>query len=184
MSISGKLSGLGHSFFAVYLTQAEQITMAETFTFTVNGKPTTITTERDRSLLEVIREDLQLTGTHYGCGEGACGACSVLLDGKRIFSCATPVYEIEGKGITTIEALANGEKLHPVQQAFMDESALQCAYCASGMIMATVALLGRKSNPSEAEIIEGMNGNLCRCCGYEKIVGAVKKAVQLSGRSS
>jgi aerobic-type carbon monoxide dehydrogenase small subunit (CoxS/CutS family) len=158
--------------------------MAETFTFTVNGKRTTVSTERDRSLLEVIREDLQLTGTHYGCGEGACGACSVLLDGKRIFSCATPVYEIDGKSITTIEALAQGDKLHPVQQAFVEETAFQCGYCASGMILATVALLGRKSSPTDAEIIEGMNGNLCRCCGYEKILGAVRKAAQLNGRAS
>jgi aerobic-type carbon monoxide dehydrogenase small subunit (CoxS/CutS family) len=154
--------------------------MAETFTFKVNGRPTTVTTERDRSLLEVIREDLQLTGTHYGCGEGACGACSVLMDGKRIFSCATPVYEAEGKTITTIEALANGDVLHPVQQAFVDESAMQCGYCASGMIIATIALLGRKTNPTDGEIIEGMNGNICRCCGYERIAAAVRRAAQSS----
>jgi aerobic-type carbon monoxide dehydrogenase small subunit (CoxS/CutS family) len=164
------------------LIWSEQITMAETFTFTVNGRATTVTTERDRSLLEVLREDLQLTGTHYGCGEGACGACSVLSDGKRIFSCATPVYEAEGKAITTIEGLGRGETLHPVQQAFLSESASQCGYCAAGMIVAAVALLGRKPNPSDREIIDGMNGNLCRCCGYEKILAAVRKASQLSAR--
>ena len=152
--------------------------MAETFTLNVNGRSNTINTERERSLLEVLREDLQLTGTHYGCGEGACGACSVLVDGKRIFSCATPVYEVDGKSITTIEGLAKGDQLHPVQAAFLAESAFQCGYCASGMIMATVALLGRKPHPSDAEITDAMNGNLCRCCGYEKLVGAVRRAAQ------
>jgi aerobic-type carbon monoxide dehydrogenase small subunit (CoxS/CutS family) len=158
--------------------------MPETFTFTVNGKKSSVNTDRDRSLLEVLREDLQLTGTHYGCGEGACGACSVLMEGKRIFSCATPVFEADGKSITTIEALAGGGKLHPVQEAFLKESAFQCGYCASGMIMAAVALLSRKPNPSDAEIISGMNGNLCRCCGYEKIIGAVRRAVQLTASRS
>src|SRR4051812_37746359 len=112
-----------------------------TINLTVNGQTKTLDTPRERSLLEVLREDFQVTGTKYGCGEGACGCCSVLLDGKRIFSCATPVSEVDGKSITTIEGLARGEKLHPVQEAFIVEGAMQCGYCVPGMIMATVALL-------------------------------------------
>ena len=150
--------------------------------FTVNGKSTTVNTERDRSLLEVLREDLQLTGTRYGCGEGACGACSVLVDGKRLFSCSTPISEVEGKSVTTIEGLAAGDKLHPMQQAFLDESAFQCAYCTSGMIIAGVALLNRKPNPTDAEIVDGMNGNVCRCCTYPRIIKAVRRAVELARR--
>ena len=149
---------------------------------TVNGKSTTVNTERDRSLLEVLREDLQLTGTRYGCGEGACGACGVLVDGKRLFSCSTPVSEVEGKSVTTIEGLATGDKLHPMQQAFLDESAFQCAYCTSGMIIAGVALLNRKPDPTDAEIIDGMNGNVCRCCAYPRIIKAVRRAVELARR--
>jgi aerobic-type carbon monoxide dehydrogenase small subunit (CoxS/CutS family) len=144
--------------------------------FTVNGKDTTVNTERDRSLLEVIREDLHLVGTRFGCGEGACGACSVLVDGKRQFSCSTPVGEVEGKSITTIEGLAKGDVLHPLQQAFIDEGAFQCAYCTSGMIIAAVPLLNRRTAPTDAEIIEAMNGNICRCCIQPQIIKAIKKA--------
>jgi aerobic-type carbon monoxide dehydrogenase small subunit (CoxS/CutS family) len=144
--------------------------------FTVNGKEATVNTERDRSLLEVIREDLHLVGTRFGCGEGACGACSVLVDGKRQFSCSTPVSEVEGKSITTIEGLAKGDVLHPLQQAFIDEGAFQCAYCTSGMIIAAVPLLNRRTPPTDAEIIEAMNGNICRCCVQPQIIKAIKKA--------
>src|SRR5215218_8387618 len=135
----------------------------------VNGREVDLSTEPDRSLLEVLREDLALTGTKYGCGEGACGACSVLIDGKRIFSCSTPVADVTGKSVTTIEGLATGEVLHPVQQAFLDANAFQCGYCTSGMIMATVALLGAAPNPSDEQVCDGINGNLCRCCGYASI---------------
>ena len=146
--------------------------MSASISFTLNGKPTSVESNPDRSVLEVLREDLQLTGTHYGCGEGACGACSVLVNGKRIFSCSTPITEIAGKSITTIEGIANGEKLHPVQQAFLEEKAFQCAYCTSGMIINSVALLSRNPNPSEEEICSAMNGNLCRCCTYPRILRA------------
>src|SRR4026209_11392 len=115
--------------------------MPDSLQININGKPATITGDANRSLLETLREDLQLTGTKYGCGEGACGACSVLVDGKRIFSCSTAVSEVAGKSITTIEGIAEGEKLHPVQQAFLDAGAFQCAYCCSGMIINAVALL-------------------------------------------
>jgi aerobic-type carbon monoxide dehydrogenase small subunit (CoxS/CutS family) len=143
----------------------------------VNGRDVDVRGAGDRTLLEVLREDLALTGTKYGCGEGACGACSVLVDGKRIFSCSTPVSRVAGKSITTIEGLAgDADALHPVQQAFLDERGFQCGYCTPGMIMGAIALLGRKPNPSDAEICDGMNGNLCRCCGYENIKNAVKRA--------
>jgi aerobic-type carbon monoxide dehydrogenase small subunit (CoxS/CutS family) len=155
----------------------------DTIPVRVNGREVNVApADAERPLLEVLREDLELTGTKYGCGEGACGACSVLVDGKRIFSCSTPVSKLAGKSITTIEGLAGdaghttGDKLHPVQQAFLDCNAFQCGYCTPGMIMATVALLAQKPNPTEDEIREGMNGNLCRCCAYANIHAAVKRA--------
>ena len=148
-------------------------------TLTVNGQERKISTDSDRPLLEVLREDLQLTGTHYGCGEGQCGACTVLVDGKRTFSCKTAVSRADGKSVQTIEGLAKGEQLHPVQQAFLDESAFQCAYCTSGMIMAAVALLNDNPKPTEAQIIAGMNKNICRCCSYTTILKAVKRAAAL-----
>jgi aerobic-type carbon monoxide dehydrogenase small subunit (CoxS/CutS family) len=150
---------------------------------TVNGRQSTVNTPADRTLLEVLREDLQLTGTKFGCGEGACGACAVLVNGKRTFSCSTPVSEASGKQITTIEGLARGETLHPVQQAFLDEGAFQCGYCTAGMIVATVALLERKPNPSDDEVREWMNGHLCRCCSYPKILQAIHHAAELTARA-
>ncbi len=150
--------------------------MDATISFTVNGQKKTLTTESDRPLLEVIREDLGLTGTKYGCGEGQCGACSVLLDGKRVFSCKTAVSKAADKSIVTIEGLATGEVLHPVQQAFLTEGAYQCGYCTPGMIVAAVALLGENPHPTDEQIVAGMNKNLCRCCSYPKIIGAVRRA--------
>ena len=147
----------------------------------INGKPLTVETEPDRSLLEVLREDLKLTGTKYGCGEGACGACSVLINGKKTFSCSIAAGETDGKSITTIEGLAKGDTLHPAQQAFMDTEAFQCGYCTPGLIIGTVALLERKPNPSDDEITDALNGHLCRCCGYARICGAVHEAAELSG---
>jgi aerobic-type carbon monoxide dehydrogenase small subunit (CoxS/CutS family) len=128
--------------------------------------------------LEVLREDIGLTGTKYGCGEGQCRACTVLLDGKAVQSCQTTMDEVEGRKLETIEGLANGDTLHPVQEAFVKEGAMQCGYCVPGMIMATVGLLRRNAKPTKAEIINGLNGNLCRCCGYVNIVKAVERAVQ------
>ena len=146
--------------------------------FTVNGKPVSVTTDPNRSVLEILREDLQLTGTKYGCGEGACGACTVLVDGKPKFSCSTLLSEIVGKKIVTIEGLASGETLHPVQQAFLDEGAYQCGYCTAGMIMGAVALLEKNRKPSDEQIARGMNGHICRCGTYPKIVAAVRKAAE------
>jgi aerobic carbon-monoxide dehydrogenase small subunit len=151
-----------------------------TLNFTVNGRKRAVTTDPDRPLMEVLREELQLTGTKYGCGESQCGACSVLIDGKRAFSCRTPVSRAEGKTIVTIEGLAKGDALHPVQEAFLEEKAFQCGYCTAGMIMTAVALLDEKPKPTDAEIAAGMNRNVCRCSIYPNILQAVRRA---SGRT-
>ena len=154
-----------------------------TFPCIVNGEPRRLTTDPQRPLLDVLREDLKLTGTKFGCGEGQCGACSVIVDGKRTFACITACGDVESKTVRTIEGLASGDKLHPVQQAFLEDGAFQCGYCTPGMIMATVALLAERPEPTEAEIRGWMNGNLCRCCGYARIIGAVKRAaVHANGR--
>lgn len=157
--------------------------MASKMTLTVNGKAHAIDTDPQRPLLEVLREDLHLTGTKYGCGEGACGACSVLADDRRIFSCSTPVSEVRDKSITTIEGLSQGERLHPVQEAFLAEGAFQCGYCSPGMIVATVALLKHKTHPTDQEIVATMDSNLCRCCGYQRIIQAVHRAAAQGGRT-
>lgn len=136
-------------------------------------------TEPERPLLEVLREDLGLTGAKYGCGEGQCRACTVLLDGKAVVSCMLPVRAAAGKTIVTIEGLAAGERLHPVQQAFLEEGAMQCGYCVPGMILTATALLEKNPRPSEAEIVDGMNGNLCRCNGYARVVAGVRRASEL-----
>jgi carbon-monoxide dehydrogenase small subunit len=150
--------------------------MDVTITLTVNGVARTVTTDPQRPLLDVLREDLHLTGTKYGCGEGRCGACTVLMDGKPARSCVVPVSLADKKSITTIEGLAKGDSLHPVQEAFLEEGAMQCGYCTPGMILSTVALLQEKPNPTEEEIVAGMNGNICRCNGYLKIKNAVRRA--------
>lgn len=146
--------------------------------FTVNGKSQQVETEGDRPLLEVLREELGLTGTKYGCGEGQCRACTVLLDGRAVTSCRMPVSSVAGKKVVTIEGLAANGRLHRVQQAFVDAQAMQCGYCVPGMVLTAVALLERNPKPTEAQIIEGMNGNLCRCCGYPNLIAAVKKAAE------
>ena len=150
--------------------------MADTFTFNLNGKQATVNTEPDRPLIEVLREDLQLVGTRYGCGEGACGACSVLVDGRRVLSCSVPIAEVQGKTLMTIEGLSRNGALHPMQQAFLEEGAFQCAFCTSGMIITATALLERNRNPTEQDIRDGMNGNICRCCVQPQIVKAVRRA--------
>ena len=144
--------------------------------FNVNGRERTAATDPERSLLEVLREDLGLLGTKYGCGEGQCGACSVLLEGKRVFSCRLPASRAEGKSVVTIEGIADGDSLSPVQQAFLDEGAFQCGFCTAGMVVAATALLAEKPNPTDAQIVSGMNRNICRCCSYTKIVQAVRRA--------
>ncbi len=142
----------------------------------VNGKSHTIKVSANPTLLEVLREQLELTGTKYGCGEAACGACKVMLDGTPVPACITPAVSAQGKEITTIEGLEKDGKLHPVQEAFLEEDVFQCAYCASGMIVSAVALLERNANPSRDQIIEAMNGNICRCCTYPQIMEAIDKA--------
>jgi carbon-monoxide dehydrogenase small subunit len=152
-----------------------EVVLMATIRFTVNGKVHSVETDLDRPLLDVLREDLGLTGTKYGCGEGQCRACTVLMDGKAIASCITPARLAQGRKIVTIEGLA-GSGLHPVQQAFLDEDAMQCGYCTPGMIMRTVSLLESNPKPTEAQIIEALNGNLCRCSGYVRVIAAVKRA--------
>jgi aerobic-type carbon monoxide dehydrogenase small subunit (CoxS/CutS family) len=150
--------------------------MDATITFIVNGKSRTVTTDPNRPLLDVLREDLQLTGTKYGCGEGQCRACTVLMNGKSIASCTTSIADADKQSILTIEGLADGGKLHPVQQAFLDESAFQCGFCTAGMIMGTVALLKEFPNPTDADIVSRMNRHLCRCCSYPKYMAAIHRA--------
>jgi aerobic-type carbon monoxide dehydrogenase small subunit (CoxS/CutS family) len=149
----------------------------------VNGSERQVDAPPDESLLSVLRNSLQLTGTKYGCGEGQCGACTVLIDGRPVRSCRTPVSQAAGKKITTIEGLEQNGKLHPVQAAFLEQEALQCGYCTSGMIMATVALLNAIPNPTDDDIVRQMNGNVCRCGTYARILAAVKQAAQQSRRS-
>ena len=144
----------------------------------VNGIVRQIDADADRSLLSVLRDDLGLTGSKYGCGEGQCGACTVLLDGSPARSCKTPVGAASGKQITTIEGLGHDGKLHPVQEAFLQFGAMQCAYCTSGMIMAGVGLLQRNSEPTEREIIRAMEGNICRCGTYPRIIAAIQQAAR------
>jgi carbon-monoxide dehydrogenase small subunit len=153
--------------------------MEVTIEFNVNGQKVSVTTDTRRSLLEVLREDLNLTGTKYGCGEGQCGACTVLIDGPAVRSCVMPAASAQGKTIVTIEGLSDGNQLHPVQQAFLDEGAMQCGYCTPGMVLSAVALLQRNPNPTDEQIVRGMNGNICRCNGYVKIIGAVRRAAAM-----
>jgi len=149
--------------------------------FTVNGRQVTVTTDPQRPLLDVLREDLGLRGTKYGCGEGRCGACTVLIDGQRAHSCHTPIARAEGKSVVTVEGVATNGTLHPVQEAFLAENAFQCGYCTPGMIMTAVALLKEKPDPTDAEILAWMDGNLCRCCGYPTILKAVRRAAARTG---
>jgi aerobic-type carbon monoxide dehydrogenase small subunit (CoxS/CutS family) len=150
--------------------------MAQTTKLRINGTTHTVSAEADRPLLGVLREDLKLTGAHYGCGEGQCGACTVLLDGKPVRSCITPISSVGSRSVTTIEGLEKDGNLHPVQQAFLDADALQCGYCTPGMIMSAVGLLQKTASPTEAEIEHAMQGNVCRCGTYRRIVRAVTAA--------
>jgi len=147
----------------------------------VNGRSVVVEADPRTPLLTVLREHLDLTGSKYGCGEGMCGACTVLIDGKAERSCVTRVGSVEQKEITTIEGLARGEQLHPVQQAFLDANAMQCGYCSSGMIMSAVALLKKNPSPSPREVVEFMEGNVCRCGTYSRIVKAIRQAAGEAG---
>jgi aerobic-type carbon monoxide dehydrogenase small subunit (CoxS/CutS family) len=154
--------------------------MSSPIRFKLNGRDTSVNTLRQRPLLDVLREELQLTGTKYGCGEGRCGACTVLVNGEPTFSCGTPVSDVDGKSIVTIESIASEDALHPVQQAFIEEGASQCGYCTPGMILSAIALLKAQPRPSDEQIVAGMNQNVCRCCNYVNIVAAVRRAAELT----
>jgi isoquinoline 1-oxidoreductase subunit alpha len=147
----------------------------------VNGHAFNVEADPQTSLLTVLRENLDLTGTKYGCGEGQCGACTVLIDGKAQRSCVTKAAAVAGKQITTIEGLAEGNRLHPLQEAFLAEGAMQCGYCTSGMIMSAAALLDRNHDPSPKEIVDFMDGNICRCGTYSRIISAIQRAAKTSG---
>jgi aerobic-type carbon monoxide dehydrogenase small subunit (CoxS/CutS family) len=144
----------------------------------VNGSKHALNADPDRSLLQVLREDLDLTGSKYGCGEGRCGACTVLIDGRPTRSCTTRVAAAVGKQVRTIDALAPEGHLHPLQEAFLHQGAMQCGYCTPGMIMSGVALIESNPNPSDDDIVRFMNGNICRCGTYARIVAAIREASQ------
>ncbi len=152
--------------------------MDATITFKVNGAEKTVATDPERPLLDVLREDLGLTGTKYGCGQGQCGACTVLIDGAPARTCTLPVRRAAGKSVTTIEGVAAGGALHPVQEAFIAEGGIQCGFCTPAMVLTTIALLAKNPNPTDAEIIAGLDGTICRCCNHVKIVNAVRRAAR------
>jgi aerobic-type carbon monoxide dehydrogenase small subunit (CoxS/CutS family) len=152
--------------------------MEEKISFTLNGKKTVITTDPAQTLLWVLRNQLGLTGTKFGCGTGFCGACTVLIDREPVRSCMMAVSDIAGKEVITIEGLARNGRLHPIQQAFVDHDALQCGYCTSGMIMTAAGLLMKNPAPTREQIIEGLDDNLCRCGAHVRIIDAVETAAK------
>jgi aerobic-type carbon monoxide dehydrogenase small subunit (CoxS/CutS family) len=147
-------------------------------TLRINGRPIDVDAEEDRSLLDLLRDDLGLTGAKYGCGEGRCGACTVLVDGAPVRSCVTALKTVLTGEVTTIEGLEQNGRLHPVQQAFLDSGAMQCGYCTCGMIMSAVGLLRKNPDPTRLDIIEQMNGNICRCGTYPRIISALLNAAK------
>jgi aerobic-type carbon monoxide dehydrogenase small subunit (CoxS/CutS family) len=155
--------------------------MARVKSLNVNGKKVSLDVDANVTLLSALRDDLDLTGSKYGCGEGQCGACTVLVDGVAMRSCITPVGRVGNKKITTIEGLAKDQQLHPLQEAFIKADAMQCAYCTSGMIMAATALLNKNPKPNREQIVTAMNGNICRCGTYQRIIEAIQMA---SGQKS
>ena len=152
--------------------------MARVTQLNINGSVHRVDVDPERNLLGVLRDELDLTGSKYGCGEGRCGACTVLVDGQPVHSCTARVGAVVGKPITTIEGLEQDGRLHPLQQAFLDAGALQCGYCTSGMIMAGVGLLSKDPNPTVPEIVRAMDGNVCRCGTYPRILTAIQKAAE------
>ena len=149
--------------------------------FNLNGKPVTLNTDESRTLLWVLRTDLDLTGTKYGCGEGICGSCTVAVNGQAVRSCQTALAAIEGKNVVTVEGLEKDGKLHPLQEAFIDHGAFQCGYCTSGMLMTAYSFLQQHPKPSHADIVDGLNNNYCRCSAYNRIVTAVADASTKGG---
>lgn len=152
--------------------------MRETIRFRLNGRETTLETEGTRMLLWVLRDDLELTGTKYGCGISECGACTVLVNGEPVRSCLYPVSQIQGAEVLTIEGLASGDDLHPLQEEFAERGALQCGFCTPGMLMEAYSLLQKNPRPTRSEVLSGMNGNLCRCGAHKRIVEAIEAAAQ------
>ncbi len=152
--------------------------MVKPVEFTLNGKRVRVETDEERMLLWVLRSDLSLTGTKYGCGEALCGACTVVVNGSAVRSCQTPLKDVAGKNVLTIEGLAKDGKLHPLQKAFVEQDALQCGFCTPGMIMNAYALLMERPSPSDADILRDMEGNLCRCGSHVRIVKAVQTAAR------
>lgn len=146
----------------------------------VNGQTHRIDADPSASLLSVLRDELGLTGTKYGCGEGECGACTVLIDGRAVRSCITPAASVAARAVLTIEGLERDGRLHPVQQAFVDEGAYQCGYCTAGMVLSATSLLNANASPGEDEIRREMNGNVCRCGTYSRIIAAVRRAAHAS----
>jgi len=157
--------------------------MARITELDVNGAKRRVDADPDRTLLSILRDDLDLTGTKYGCGEGQCAACTVLIDGQATRACITKAGNAVGKRIVTIEGLAHDGSLHPVQQAFLDADAFQCGWCTPGMILGAVSLLQRNPHPSDSEIVSGMNGHICRCGTYSRIVTAIRSAAAKGGRA-
>ena len=152
--------------------------------FTLNGKSISLHTDDNRTLLWVLRTDLALTGTKYGCGVGICGACTILAGGKAIRSCQTPLKAIQGQDLLTIEGLAANSSLHPLQQAFIDHGAFQCGYCTSGMLMTAVDFLDHTPNPTTQAIVAHMDHNLCRCCAQQRIVAAIASAATVMAQTA
>ena len=153
--------------------------MKKIIDFTLNGREVSADVESHKMLLQVLRDTFQLTGTKDGCGQGECGACTVLVDGISIDSCLYPAFEVDGKSVTTIEGLVGeGNKLHPIQEAFVENGGIQCGFCTPGMIMSAKALLDENPDPTDEEIKKGISGNLCRCTGYVQIVDSIKKAAK------
>ncbi len=152
--------------------------MEEVIQFQLNGKPVKLNVDSERKLLWVLRTDLGLTGTKYGCGESYCNACIVLVNDEAVRSCQTSVKDVQGKTVLTIEGLSHNDKLHPLQKAFMEHDALQCGYCTAGMILQAYSLLRKNSRPSPAQIVESMEGNLCRCGAHNRIIEAIQTAAK------
>ena len=156
--------------------------MVESISFRLNEKPVQLRVDGGRKLLWVLRSDLNLPGTKYGCGKGICGACTVLVNERALRSCQVPVKEIQGKEVVTIEGLAQNGKLHPLQKAFVEYDALQCGFCTPGMILNAYSFLKENPRPTEAAILQGMNDNLCRCGAHQRIVQAIQSAARVMGR--
>jgi len=153
--------------------------MKKAIHFTLNGREVSIEVESHKMLLQVLRDNLHLTGSKDGCGQGECGACTVLVDGISVDSCLYPAFEVEGKSVTTIEGLVGeGNKLHPIQEAFVENGGVQCGFCTPGMIMSAKALLDENPDPTDEEIRKGISGNLCRCTGYIQILDSIRKAAK------